>query len=415
MVTKTELLELIVNGENSGIEFKLDGLTNYQLAKELVAFFNLDGGMILLGVDDDQTISGLTRDNLEDWVMTTCRDKIRPRIVPFFEVIRDMEPGKNVAIVRVPRGGNVYSQWHNNKNSYFIRVGSQSRETTPEELGRLFQQRSTFRTELSPVSGTSFTDLDLRRLKDYFGQIRQQNHPEDDNEEGWRPLLVNTQIMADEGVTLSGLLLFGATPNRFLPQAGIDAAAFPGTEKDYATIEHSALRGPMVPLYDHRHRILEAGLVDQALEFVRRNTPKNTVLDMDGRRVERSVYPNEVVREAVVNALIHRDYLLGHTDVELALYQDRLEFISPGKLPNGITPEHMRAGTRAARNQLLKDVMRDYGYLEHMGMGVPRKIVRGMYEHNQTYPDLEEEGDRFCVRLYANPVSQEKRSTQNGL
>ena len=81
-------------------------------------------------------------------------------------------------------------------------------------------------------------------------------------------------------------------------------------------------------------------------------------------------YPPEVLRETVVNALIHRDYLLTSTDIELAIYSDRLEMISPGRLPNGITPERMRTGCRAARNQLLKDVMRDYGYLEHMGMGV---------------------------------------------
>ena len=208
--------------------------------------------------------------------------------------------------------------------------------------------------------------------------------------------------MAEEGVTLSGMLLFGKTPNRFLPHAGIDAAAFPGTEKDYATNERMALRGPMVPLMDLRGDGLEAGLVDQVLEFVRRNTPMNAGLDEGGRRVERPTYPVEAVREAVVNALIHRDYLLANTDIELAIYQGRLEVISPGKLPNGITPDRMRAGTRAARNQLLKDVMRDYGYLEHMGMGVPRKIVRGMNEHNQTDPDLVEEGERFIVRLYSN-------------
>jgi ATP-dependent DNA helicase RecG len=77
-------------------------------------------------------------------------------------------------------------------------------------------------------------------------------------------------------------------------------------------------------------------------------------------RVEKPAYPPEVLREAVVNALIHRDYLLSSTDIELAIYSDRLEIISPGRLPNGITPERMRTGCRAARNQLLKDVMRDY-------------------------------------------------------
>lgn len=401
MITKTTLLEIIANGEHSGLEFKRDVLQNHQLAKELVAFSNLEGGMVLLGVDDDGTISGLTRDNLEEWVMTACRDKIRPAIIPTFQTIRDVEPGKDVAVVRVSRGANVHSQWHNNRNAYYIRVGSQSREPTPEELSRLFQQRGAFRAELRPVSGTSMGDLDMRRLQDYFGRVREQDVPEDDDMQGWRTLLVNTEIMVEEGVSLSGMLLFGAAPNRFLPQAGIDAAAFPGTEKDYAAKERATLRGPMTPLLAANGNIVETGLVEQAWEFVRRNISVTATLEGGVRRVERFTYPAEAVRETVVNALIHRDYLLANTDIELAVYRDRMEVISPGKLPNGITPEHMRAGTRAARNQLLKDVMRDYGYLEHMGMGVPRKIVQGMRKHNQTDPDLIEEGERFIVRLFA--------------
>ena len=401
MTTRTELLEIITNGENSGVEFKRDELQNHELAKELVAFSNLEGGMVLLGVEDDGTIVGVTRERLEEWVMTACRDKIRPGIIPFFEMIRNVEAERDVAIVRVPRGGDVHSQWHNNRNSYYIRVGTQSRQPTPQELSRLFQQRGTFRADLRPVSGATVTHLDRRRLRDYFERIRQQDAPGDTDEAAWQTLLVNTEIMVEEGVSLSGLLLFGTAPNRFLPQAGIDAVAFPGTEKDYAAQERMMIRGPMTPLMDQNGDLLEAGLVDQALAFVRRNTPMTVNLDDGGRRVERPTYPVEAVREAVVNALIHRDYLLAHTDIELAIYQDRLEIISPGKLPNGITPERMRAGARAARNQLLKDVMRDYGYLEHMGLGVPRKIVRGMLEHNQTDPDLVERDERFIVRLFA--------------
>ena len=401
MTTRTEILEIVANGESSGVEFKRDVLQNHELAKELVAFSNLEGGMVVLGVDDDGRIAGLTRDRLEEWVMTACRDKIRPGIIPFFETVRHVQPGVDVTIVRVPRGFSVHSRWHNNRHTYYIRVGTQSREPTPEELSRLFQQRGTFRAELRPVSGSTIDDLDRRRLKDYFERVRQQDVPTDGDEAGWRTLLVNTEVMVEDGVTLSGVLLFGIAPNRFLPQAGIDAAAFPGLEKDYAAKERRTLRGPMTPLMDRHGAVLEAGLVDQALEFVRRNTPMTASLEGGTRRSERPAYPDEAVREAVVNALVHRDYLLANTDVELAAYRDRLEIISPGRLPNGITPERMRAGTRAARNQLLKDVMRDYGYLEHMGMGVPRKIVRGMREHNETDPDLVEEGERFIVRLFA--------------
>lgn len=356
MTTRTDLLEIIRNGENSGVEFKRDVVQNHDLAKELVAFSNLGGGLVLLGVEDDGSLSGLTRQDLEEWVMTTCRDKIRPAIIPFFEFVRDVEPGKDVAVVRVTRGYDVHSLWHNNSNRYYIRVGTQSREATPEELARLFQQRGALRAELRPVSGATLADFDQRRLRNYFSGVRQQRVPDDGDEPGWRTLLLNTEIMTDEGVTVGGTLLFGTNPNRFLPHAGIDAAAFPGEQKDYAARERATIRGPMTPLLDQNKAIVENGLVEQAIDFVRRNTPVNTVID-GARRIDTPTYPQEVLREAIVNALIHRDYLLSSTDIELAVYSNRLEVISPGRLPNGITPERMRAGTRAARNQLLKDVM----------------------------------------------------------
>ncbi len=400
MTTRTRLLEIIRNGESSGVEFKRDAIQNHELAKELVALSNLDGGIVLLGVEDDGGVRGITRDGLEEWVMTTCRDKIRPAIIPFYEVVRDVEAGRDVALVRVTRGFDVHSLWRQHGNRYYIRVGTQSRETSPEELRRLFQQRGAIRAELGPVSGADTTDLDRRRLRDYFGRVRGQDVRNDDDEAGWKTLLVNTEIMTEEGVSVGGMLLFGKTPNRFLPHAGIDAAAFLGTEKDYAARERKTLRGPMTPLLGADGEIVENGLVEKALEFVRRNAPGTVKLE-GGRRVERPAYPAEALREGIVNALIHRDYLLTGTDVELALYGDRLEIVSPGRLPNGITPDRMRAGTRAYRNQLLKDVMYDYGYLEHMGMGIPRKIVAGMRKHNGTEPELIEEGERFTLRLLA--------------
>jgi ATP-dependent DNA helicase RecG len=413
LTTRTELLELINNGENSGVEFKRDDIDNRALAKELVAFSNLSGGAVLLGIEDGGTVSGITRDKLEEWVMTACRDKIRPAIIPFFEIIRDVEPGKHVAIVRVTPGFSVHSVWHNRGNTYYIRVGTQSREATPEELSRLFQQRGAFRAELRPISGAQLADLDLRRLRDYFGRVRQQATPDEGDEAGWRTLLLNTELMVEEGITLSGLLLFGTSPNRFLPFAGIDAAAFPGVEKDYAARERATLRGPMTPLLEGRGALVENGLVEQALDFIRRNVAVKTILEDGARRVEEPVYPRDVLRETVVNALIHRDYLLTSTDIELAIYSDRLEVISPGRLPNGITPARMRTGCRAARNQLIKDVMRDYGYLEHMGMGVPRKMVRGMKEHNGTDPELIEGDESFTVRLLAG-VQGTEMAEQSG-
>jgi ATP-dependent DNA helicase RecG len=295
----------------------------------------------------------------------------------------------------------VHGLWHNNSNKYYIRVGTQSREATQEELARLFQQRGNIRAELRPISGATLADLDLRRLRDYFGRVRQQHVPNDDDEQSWNTLLVNTEIMVEDGVTLGGILLFGRTPNRFLPQAGMDAAAFPGTEKDYAARERTSLRGPMTPLLNANGELVENGLVEQGLDFVRRNTAVEAIIQEGGRRIERSTYPLEVLREAIVNAPIHRDYFPSNTDIELTVLSNRLEIISPGRLPNGITLDRMRAGCRAARNQLIKDVMRDYRYLEHMGMGIPRKIILGVQRRNHTVPELIEEQECFTLRLLA--------------
>lgn len=402
-MTKTELLELIKNGENSGVEFKRDTIDNRKLAKELVAFSNLQGGRVLLGVEDDGSVIGVTRDDLELWVMTVCRDKIRPELIPYFEMIRDVEPDKDVAVVLVDRGWTVHHVWHSNHRTYYIRVGTQSREASAEELERLFQQRGAFRLELRGVSGSSKEDFDYRRLYDYFHRIRTQDTPDLGNKGDWQNLLVNTEFLVDEDdttpATVAGLLLFCINPNRFLPQAGIDAAAYPGTEKDYEAKERIAIRGPMTALLGDQG-LVENGLVEQAVEFVRRNTKVSANLVDGARREEKWLYPEEAIREAIVNALVHRDYLLSGTNIELSIYEDRLEIISPGRLPNGITPQRMIAGCRSSRNQLLKDVMRDYGYLEHMGMGIPRKIVKEMKRHNNTMPDLIEDGENFIVRLW---------------
>jgi len=402
-MTQTELLEIIKNGENSGVEFKRDAIDNRSLAKEIVAFANLAGGRLLLGVEDDGTISGITRSRLEEWVMNACRDKIRPELIPYFEIVRDAEPGKDVAVVQVDRGWSVHSLWHNNHRNYYIRVGSQSRETSPEELARLFQQRGSFRFETRPISGTTVKDLDLHRLRDYFMRIRQQDAPQLEDLPAWENLLVNTELMVRENhhkaVTAAGLLLFGSQPSRFLPQAGIDAVAYPGNVKDYTAKMRTSFRTPLTALWGGG-KIVESGLVEEAIFFVRRHTDVETTLENGIHRKDRWDYPEEVITEAVVNALVHRDYLLSGTNIELSIYADRIEIVSPGLLPNGITPERMRAGCRASRNQLIKDTMRDYGYLEHMGMGIPRKIIKLMRQHNGTEPDLIEDGESFILKLW---------------
>ena len=103
-MTTVELLERIQRGENSGVEFQRDEVQNHDLAKEIVAFLNLAGGSVLLGVEDDGTISGTTRPKLDEWIAEICRVKIEPPMIPFLESFPDVVPGKNITVVTLPAG-----------------------------------------------------------------------------------------------------------------------------------------------------------------------------------------------------------------------------------------------------------------------------------------------------------------------
>ncbi len=159
---------------------------------------------------------------------------------------------------------------------------------------------------------------------------------------------------------------------------------------------------------------IEAGVIEQALDFVRRNIDVEAWIDDGGRRQERWAYPLDAVREAIVNAVAHRDYTITVMDIELSLYSDRLEVISPGRLPNTVTVDKMRAGYRASRNELIKEVLRDYRYIEATGLGVPRKIIEGMKAHNGTEPDLVEEESRFLVRLWRRSATATSGTLDRG-
>lgn len=408
-MTKTELLELIQNDESSFVEFKRDDIGPRDLAKEMVALSNGDGGHVFLGVEDDGTISGVQQKNLEEWVMTACRDKIRPPIIPSFEMIKDVSEGNHVAVISVDPGWTVHHVLHNAHRTYYIRVGTQSREADWEELQRLAQKRGALRFETQPVSGSSLDDLELGKLGDYFGRIRDQEVPEPDDLDGWRNILYNTEILVDStsgglACTVAGLLLFGKNPQRFLPHASIDLTHFKGTEKDYDATPQT-IRGSLVSLWSARggnSEMIEPGLIDQTLNQLAAILSTESAPTTGGTRGVTWAYPPEAIREAVVNAVVHRDYLLSSTSVEISVYADRIEFISPGVPPNGITADRMRTGCRAARNAFLKDILRDYRYLEHMGMGIPRKIIKLVREHNQTEPELIVGHENFTLMLRRN-------------
>ncbi len=401
---RSELLELLRNGESSGVEFKRDDVRPENIAKHLCALANLEGGHLLLGVEDDGTITGLTRltGEAEEWVMNICRgDHLQPPVNPYWETVTVNEERVGVVTLPADMPDKPYKAKRGRAWQVFVRRGSTSVEASREEEARLYQSSGLLRYEIRPVPGTSLQDLDLRRLRTYFQTVREQEAPQTPDE--WEALLVNTDFMIEDRgrrvANVGGILLFGNNPNRWLPQAGITAIAYEGDERDYATREDARLRGPIVPLLDEHGAIEDRGLIDQAMDFINRNVTHSAAID-GARREDRAAYPHEALREAIVNAVAHRDYTIAVTDIEIAIFEDRIEIVSPGGLPNTVTVEKMRSGYRATRNELIKEVLRDYRYVDARGLGVPRKIVRLMRERNGTEPELIEEQDRFIVRLF---------------
>ncbi len=406
-MNKADVIELIRNGENSGVEFKRAEVRPEQLATEIAALLNLEGGRILLGVEDDGSVTGLIREprRVEEWVMETARTHVLPAAIPYWETV-DWGNGKIVGVISLPRdapdkpykarrGGHWITQ---------VRVGTTSRAAGREEEERLYLQGGQFRYGLKPVLGTGIDSLDQRHLRDYFSRVLGSSVPPTNDVDQWQRLLQNLELATLSAgrmaATVDGMLLFGKDPKRFLPQSGIRAICYPGAEPDYATRADEDLTGPMAPLCDPEDgELVKRGLVDKAWDFVRRNTTPSAYLE-GARRIDRWEFPEEAVREAVVNALVHRDYSIVGTDVMLVIFSDRLEVVSPGRLPNTVTPEGMRLGMRYARNQTLVNVMRDYGYVDARGMGIRNKIIPGMLSHNGTEPELIEEEHRFIVRLW---------------
>ena len=410
-MTRTELLELIANRENSRVEFKRDDIHPDSLAKEMSALLNLEGGVILLGVEKDQRITGLTRshEEAEEWVMNIAQGNLQPAVVPVWSTVA-MPDGTVVGTLKLPADspGKPHKARRGRAWITFTRIGSTTREATRDEEARLYQAARLVRYEIKAVPDTDLESLDMDRIKNYYRDVlKRRSVPARTDLEIWRRLLLNSDLLVavgDEvGASVSGLLLFGENPNRRLPQAGVTAVAFPGPDKDYNTVDEERIRGPLTSPVSNRGAALEKGVIDRAVDFVKRNMGSSAWLEGARRRRKRA-FPLDAVREAVVNAVAHRDYAREGTDIEVSLYSDRMEVISPGRLPNGVTVEKMREGVvRVARNELLKEILRDYGYIEHYGMGVRNRIIESMRHHNGTEPDLVEEDDRFIVRLWKAP------------
>lgn len=403
-MTRTELYQILSDGENSGIEFKRDDVRPEQIAKELVAFLNFRGGKLLLGVEEDGTITGLTRDTCEEWIMDTIFARyIHPRVIPYYEELQTDEG--RIAIVTVEQGASKpYVVRANDREETFIRVGTTSRLATREQLLRMLQEGdAVFHMETMPVNGTSMDDVDIERLKWYYESF--YNDFPDNPAEQLKILLdldfAKTTTHREQNVlTIAGLLLFGATPSRKLPQAGMRILSYPGSDVGLDANMDRFIDGAIVSISDENGKTVKSGLFNQIMDTLQILLSEEK-LDKDGiTRVREWKYPKDVLREVIVNAFAHRDWTKNNTN-RIELFDNRIEITSAGALPNTLTVEKILAGVQYPRNPILVRVFRDLGEMDDRGMGLRRKVLPTLQMENFPNPEFKATDDYFRIVIFS--------------
>lgn len=380
---KEKLTEIIETGEDSFVEFKEEEVHPDDLAAEIVAFANTEGGKILLGISDKKAIKGVSQPDREmQRVDNISRNNCEPSLAVNIEKIKINK--EIVFCIYIPKGSE--RPYRTNRGVYYIRTNSGKRQATREELLRLYQAtRSIYYDEL-PVPAASIDELDIlyfRRFFENFYQTKIEDMNVDLNK-----LLENMKVLTrmDEKLvfTVGGYLLFASNPQKEFPFCKITIAKFDGNEIG-EEFEKKDLEGNLEEQIDGANRVLNQYL--------------KTKVKIEGFENElKFEIPRGVLREAVVNAIAHRDYHIP-SQIRIFIFDNRLEIMSPGKLPNTVTLENIKLGVHSERNPLIVSYLAKMGYMTQIGTGIPR-MIRLLKKHTGKEPDLDERDQEFVVRIW---------------
>jgi len=348
-----DIIKQISLGEDSVLELKtvefsrdkITGPHRNSMADEVAAMANTHAGVVLLGVDDkSKAIHGIPQaklDMVETWLRNICNDLIEP---PLDCVIRKMpipaEDGSEKVIVRVDVPRSLFV--HQSPGGYFRRIGSSKRQMRPDVLARLFQQRSQarlIRFDEQMVPNAKLSDLDPKLWKGFRTVISPTNDQE---------FLEKIKLIArdEENVlcpTVSGVLMASDAPESFMSSAFIQAVCYRGIERNAGyQLDAKDITGSL----DVQIR--------EACKFVERNMRIYAIKAPN--RIETPQFSMNAVFEAIVNAVVHRDYSIYGSKIRLHLFADRLEILSPGSIPNTMTVDSL-SERQSSRNELLSSLL----------------------------------------------------------
>ncbi len=396
LYSQTELIEKIMLGEDSTIEFKREmPPQRNSLADEIAAFANTQGGIILIGIDDNREIVGIepqNLDNVEKTVVEICNDSIEPTVPIFTEKLR--LDGKNLLKIEIPRSFFV----HKTHNGYYTRREKTKKEMSTQQLAQLFQTRSQPRKthfDTLPVPNTHKGTL----RESLYCRFITEGAAEDETVD----LLLKRTLLVAEGreirASVAGVLMCHETPDDFLYNSFIQAVYYSGKEKDANyQIDAKDFKGP-----------LDQQIID-AFKFVQKH---NEVSARKGiGRIDQPQYSMRAVFEAIVNAVVHRDYSKSGSKIRLFMFRDRLELYSPGALANTVTIDKLRY-SQATRNELLSRLLSEIAlddgdgkqvkrrhFLERRGEGVGI-ILNESEQLSGKIPVYELFNEELCLTIFA--------------
>jgi len=362
--TETEIKNEISLGEDSSRQFKLKFDKAPKLADEMCAFSNSSGGIIYVGVTDDNTIVGLTDEQVRlfnQWVGSASNELIRPSIYPQTQIIKI--DGKTLLLIIVPEGTS--KPYCTSDGFYFVKSGSDKRKASPQELVRMFQQSAQINLDetitttdiVSIIDNKEVWGIDLAKFYSFF----EKNFGKEVSATGIKTeqLLINMNLAKDGKLTLGGLLLFGDNVQGVKPYCIIRAVSYAGNEiSDDGFTDKRDCTGTLEEQF--RSALI---FVKNNLSRIQTEVTFNSagILEIDERALE----------EALVNALLHRDYSK-HAVIRLFIFKDRVEIISPGSLPNHLNVENIINGNSVMRNPLLASYGTKILPYSGIGSGIPR-------------------------------------------
>jgi ATP-dependent DNA helicase RecG len=383
-----ELIELIARGEDSRTQFKkAQDITNAKsLASEMAALANSKGGKILIGIDDAGSIIGLSPEDIRrinQLISNTATDCVRPSINPETENIS--VGGKVVMLVTVLEG--ISKPYADNDGVFWVKSGSDKRRVTSrEEVQRMLQNAELVHADEVPVDGTTSGDIDPEHFGAFFGE--QYGEELDKTGLAFGQLLNNLGLARDTRLNLAGLMLFGRNPQRHRPAFVIKAVSFVGDDPAGDKYRDSQdIGGCLRDLYKDTISFLTRNL-----RRVQNGKGINTEGDLE--------ISSAALEELIVNMLLHRDYFIS-APWRVFMFDNRIELISPGALPNNLTIENIRNGVSVIRNPLIASFATKADELPYRGIGT------GIRRALAAVPELELESDQernlFVARIPRSP------------